>query len=166
RWSAGCYLFRSLSLFFFFQAEDGIRDFHVTGVQTCALPIFACCIDRRTAPRGTPIYAAGDGTVTRANYFGSYGNYVSIRHANGYITAYAHMNGFARGIKAGTRVRQGQVIGYVGTTGRSTGPHLHYEVHVNGKKMNPLALKVPTGRKLEGKELAAFKAQRETVATQ
>lgn len=118
------------------------------------------------APRGTPIYAAGDGTVTRANYFGSYGNYVSIRHANGYITAYAHMNGFARGIKAGTRVRQGQVIGYVGTTGRSTGPHLHYEVHVNGKKMNPLALKVPTGRKLEGKELAAFKAQRETVATQ
>ncbi|MFN4354361.1 peptidoglycan DD-metalloendopeptidase family protein [Parvibaculum sp.] len=118
------------------------------------------------APRGTPIYAAGDGTVQRANYFGSYGNYVLIRHANGYETAYAHLNGFARGIKAGTRVRQGQVIGYVGTTGRSTGPHLHYEVHVNGKKMNPLALKVPTGRKLEGRELAAFKAQRETLATQ
>lgn len=118
------------------------------------------------APRGTPIYAAGDGTVTRANYFGSYGNYVSIRHANGYETAYAHLNGFARGIKSGTRVRQGQVIGYVGTTGRSTGPHLHYEVHVNGKKMNPLALKVPTGRKLEGRELANFKAQRETIATQ
>jgi murein DD-endopeptidase MepM/ murein hydrolase activator NlpD len=118
------------------------------------------------APRGTPIYAAGDGTVKRANYFGSFGNYVLIRHANGYETAYAHLNGFARGIKAGTRVRQGQVIGYVGTTGRSTGPHLHYEVHVNGKKMNPLALKVPTGRKLEGKELAAFKARRETLATQ
>lgn len=118
------------------------------------------------APRGTPIYAAGDGTVTRANYFGSYGNYVSIRHANGYETAYAHLNGFARGIKNGTRVRQGQVIGYVGTTGRSTGPHLHYEVHLNGKKMNPMALKVPTGRKLEGRELANFKAQRETLATQ
>lgn len=118
------------------------------------------------APRGTPIYAAGDGTVKRANYFGSYGNYILIRHANGYETAYAHLNGFARGVKTGSRVRQGQIIGYVGTTGRSTGPHLHYEVHVNGKKMNPLALKVPTGRKLEGRELAAFKAQRETLATQ
>lgn len=117
------------------------------------------------APRGTPVYAAGDGTVTRANRFGSFGNYVSIRHANGYETAYAHLNGFARGIKAGTRVRQGQVIAYVGTTGRSTGPHLHYEVHVNGKKMNPLALKVPTGRKLEGKQLAAFKELRGTMLT-
>ena len=118
------------------------------------------------APTGTPIYAAGDGTIQRANRFGSYGNYISIRHANGYETAYAHLNGFARGIRAGTRVRQGQVIGYVGTTGRSTGPHLHYEVHVNGKKMNPLALKVPTGRKLEGAQLAAFKAERETMAMQ
>ncbi len=118
------------------------------------------------APTGTPIYAAGDGTVTRANRFSSFGNYVSIRHANGYETAYAHLNGFARGIKAGTRVRQGQVIAYVGTTGRSTGPHLHYEVHVNGKKMNPLALKVPTGRKLEGKQLAAFKELRGNIATQ
>ncbi|MBX3489286.1 M23 family metallopeptidase [Parvibaculum sp.] len=116
------------------------------------------------APTGTPIYAAGDGTVTRANRFGGYGNYVSIRHANGYETAYAHLNGFARGIRAGTRVRQGQVIGYVGTTGASTGPHLHYEVHLNGKKMNPLALKVPTGRKLEGPQLAAFKAEREMLA--
>lgn len=118
------------------------------------------------APTGTPIYAAGDGTVTRANRFSSFGNYVSIRHANGYETAYAHLNGFARGIRAGTRVRQGQVIAYVGTTGRSTGPHLHYEVHVNGKKMNPLALKVPTGRKLEGKQLAAFKELRGNIATQ
>jgi len=117
------------------------------------------------APTGTPIYAAGDGTVQRANRFGSYGNYVLIRHANGYETAYAHLNGFARGIRAGTRVRQGQVIGYVGTTGASTGPHLHYEVHLNGKKMNPLALKVPTGRKLEGNQLAAFKAKREEMAT-
>jgi murein DD-endopeptidase MepM/ murein hydrolase activator NlpD len=118
------------------------------------------------APTGTPIYAAGDGTVQRANRFGSYGNYVAIRHANGYETAYAHMNGFARGVRAGTRVRQGQVIGYVGTTGASTGPHLHYEVHLHGKKTNPLALKVPTGRKLEGPQLAAFKAQREAMTTQ
>ncbi|PKQ06830.1 MAG: hypothetical protein CVT72_05250 [Alphaproteobacteria bacterium HGW-Alphaproteobacteria-11] len=118
------------------------------------------------APTGTPIYAAGDGTIQRANRFGSYGNYISIRHANGYETAYAHLNGFARGIRAGTRVRQGQVIGYVGTTGASTGPHLHYEVHVNGKKMNPLALKVPTGRKLEGAQLAAFKAERAAMAMQ
>lgn len=118
------------------------------------------------APRGTPVYAAGNGTVTRANRFGSFGNYVSIRHANGYETAYAHLNGFARGVRAGSRVRQGQVIAYVGTTGRSTGPHLHYEVHVNGKKMNPLALKVPTGRKLEGSELAAFKEMRSTMTTQ
>lgn len=118
------------------------------------------------APRGTPVYAAGDGTVTRANRFGSFGNYVSIRHANGYETAYAHLNGFARGIRSGTRVRQGQVIAYVGTTGRSTGPHLHYEVHVKGKKTNPLALKVPTGRKLEGKELASFKAMRTELTTQ
>ncbi len=117
------------------------------------------------APRGTPVYAAGDGTITRANRFSSFGNYVSIRHANGYETAYAHLNGFARGIKAGTRVRQGQVIAYVGTTGRSTGPHLHYEVHVGGKKMNPLALKVPTGRKLDGKQLATFKEMRGTLST-
>lgn len=118
------------------------------------------------APRGTPVYAAGDGTIVRANRFGSFGNYVAIRHANGYETAYAHLNGFARGIRAGTRVRQGQVIAYVGTTGRSTGPHLHYEVHVNGKRTNPLALKVPTGRKLEGKQLTAFKAMRAEMSTQ
>ncbi len=118
------------------------------------------------APRGTPVYAAGDGTIARANRFGSFGNYVAIRHANGYETAYAHLNGFARGIRAGSRVRQGQVIAYVGTTGRSTGPHLHYEVHVGGKKMNPLALKVPTGRKLDGKQLAAFETMRSTTSIQ
>ncbi|MCF8469695.1 MAG: peptidoglycan DD-metalloendopeptidase family protein [Parvibaculum sp.] len=118
------------------------------------------------APRGTPVYAAGDGTIKRANRFGSFGNYVAIRHANGYETAYAHLNGSARGIRAGSRVRQGQVIAYVGTTGRSTGPHLHYEVHVRGKKMNPLALKVPTGRKLDGKQLAAFETMRATTSTQ
>ncbi len=118
------------------------------------------------APKGTPIYAAGDGTIKMASRYGGYGNYVSIRHANGYETAYAHMNGYARGIRTGVRVRQGQVIGYVGTTGRSTGPHLHYEIHIAGKKVNPLGLKLATGVKLTGKQLASFKATRQKVSTQ
>lgn len=109
------------------------------------------------APTGTPIYAAGDGTVEMSRRYGGYGNYVRLRHANGYQTAYAHMNGFARGIREGRRVKQGQVIGYVGTTGRSTGPHLHYEVIVNGKKVNPRTIRVPTGRKLAKNELSQFK---------
>src|SRR5690606_32592935 len=86
------------------------------------------------APKGTPIYAAGDGVVSKAGWVNGYGNYISVKHANNYETAYAHMNGFAKGMRAGTRVRQGQVIGYVGSTGRSTGPHLHYEIHIAGKK--------------------------------
>jgi len=115
------------------------------------------------APRGTPIYAAGNGIIEKAQRNGGYGKYVKIRHANGYKTAYAHMNGYARGIKKGKRVRQGQVIGYVGTTGRSTGPHLHYEVHVHGKKVNPQRIRVPTGRKLAKAELAHYvTAQRQT----
>ena len=115
------------------------------------------------APRGTPIYAAGNGTVDYAARMGSYGNFVRIKHANGYQTAYAHMNGFARGIRKGTRVRQGQVIGYVGTTGRSTGPHLHYEIVVHGKKVNPLGIKVPTGTQLAGKELKSYKTARSSI---
>lgn len=118
------------------------------------------------APRGTPIYAAGDGVIKKASRYGGYGNYVSIRHANGYETAYAHMNGYARGIRKGVRVRQGQVIGYVGTTGRSTGPHLHYEIHIAGKKVNPRGIKMATGVKLSGKQLASFKATRQKVLTQ
>ena len=118
------------------------------------------------APRGTPIYAAGNGTVERASRYSSYGKYIRIRHANGYKTAYAHLNGYARGIKSGARVRQGQVIGYVGTTGRSTGPHLHYEIHVNGKKVNPRRIKVPTGRKLGGKALAAFRQAQARIDSQ
>lgn len=117
------------------------------------------------APRGTPIYAAGDGTVEMAQRHGGYGKYVRIRHANGYKTAYAHMNGYARGVKRGARVRQGQVIGYVGSTGRSTGPHLHYEVHVNGRKVNPRTIRVPTGRKLAGEHLNAFNAARVDIDT-
>lgn len=108
------------------------------------------------APRGTPIMAAGDGVVERASPYGGYGNYVRIRHNDEYSTAYAHMNGFAKGIRAGVRVKQGQIIGYVGTTGRSTGPHLHYEVLAKQGHINPLSVKLPTGRVLKGTELAAF----------
>lgn len=100
------------------------------------------------APTGTPIFAAGHGVVERASRYGGYGNYVRIRHANGYKTAYAHMSRYGRGIRAGKRVRQGDIIGYVGSTGASTGPHLHYEVYINGKPVNAMKLKLPTGRKL------------------
>ncbi|PWE16789.1 peptidase M23 [Marinicauda salina] len=115
------------------------------------------------APRGTPIMAAGHGVVERANRYGSFGNYVRIRHSNGYKTAYAHMQGFARGVRSGARVQQGQTIGYVGTTGRSTGPHLHYEVHLNGDPVNPMQLDLPTGRTLEDEELPLFEAERDRI---
>jgi murein DD-endopeptidase MepM/ murein hydrolase activator NlpD len=115
------------------------------------------------APRGTPIKAAGDGVVERADRYGSFGNYIRIRHANGYKTAYAHLNGFRKGIRKGKRVRQGDIIGYVGTTGRSTGPHLHYEVHLNGKAVNPQKLKIATGKQLRGAELDRFKLARDRI---
>lgn len=115
------------------------------------------------APRGTPVMAAGAGIVERANRFGSFGNYVRIRHANGYQTAYAHLQGFASGVRAGTRVQQGQIIAYVGTTGRSTGPHLHYEVHLNGSPTNPMSLDLPTGRRLESDELEGFMRARDEL---
>lgn len=117
------------------------------------------------APTGTPIFAAGNGVVERANRFGSFGNYVKIRHANGFETAYAHLNGFARGLQAGSRVSQGQVIAYVGTTGRSTGPHLHYEVHRNGRPVNPMTLDLPTGRQLTDADMPAFIAERDRIIT-
>jgi murein DD-endopeptidase MepM/ murein hydrolase activator NlpD len=100
------------------------------------------------APTGTPIFAAGHGTVERASRYGGYGNYVRIKHANGYKTAYAHLSRYGSGVKAGRRVRQGDIIGYVGSTGASTGPHLHYEVYINGKPVNAMTLKLPKGRKL------------------
>lgn len=115
------------------------------------------------APRGTPIYAAGDGVVQRANRFSSYGNYIRIRHNGTYDTAYAHLQGFAKGVAAGKRVRQGDIIGYVGTTGRSTGPHLHYEVLENGKQANPGSIKLPAGENLEGTDLANFKEAVEEI---
>jgi murein DD-endopeptidase MepM/ murein hydrolase activator NlpD len=112
---------------------------------------------------GTPIKAAGNGVIDKAGRFGSYGKYVRIRHANGFGTAYAHMSRFASGIKAGKRIRQGQVIGYVGSTGRSTGPHLHYEVMVKGKQVNPMTVRMPTGRRLADKMLAAFNREKATI---
>lgn len=117
------------------------------------------------APTGTPILAAGDGTVVRSGPFSTYGNYVRVRHANGYETAYAHMSRFARGVRAGTRVRQGQIIGYVGTTGRSTGPHLHYEVLRRGQQVNPMTLRVANGRNLDGRALELFMIERARIDT-
>jgi len=112
------------------------------------------------AARGTPIMAAGDGVVDRASRYGAYGKYIRIRHNSTYSTAYAHLNGYARGIRAGKRVKQGQIIGYVGSTGRSTGPHLHYEVLRGNHQVNPLSVKLPTGEKLKGEELARFRTAR------
>lgn len=118
------------------------------------------------APRGTPIYAAGNGVIDYAGRKGAYGKYVRIRHGSTYQTAYAHMKAFARGIKKGARVKQGQIIGYVGTTGRSTGPHLHYEVILNGKQVNPLKVTLPRGDKLKESEMADFAEHRSVVERQ
>jgi murein DD-endopeptidase MepM/ murein hydrolase activator NlpD len=110
------------------------------------------------AVTGTPIMAAGDGVVEKASADPGYGNLVLLRHNTTHETAYAHMSGFAKGIKPGVHVRQGQVIGYVGATGRATGPHLHYEVRINTIQVNPLSIKMESGRKLAGHELRAFRA--------
>lgn len=118
------------------------------------------------AATGTPIYAAGDGVVEKAGKWSTYGNYVRIRHNASTKTAYAHMKGFAKGISAGSRVKQGQIIGYIGTTGRSTGPHLHYEVLVNGTQVNPRNVKMQRGDSLRGKQLAAFRLHVETINRQ
>jgi len=118
------------------------------------------------APTGTPIYAAGNGTIVRASRYGSYGNYVRIRHANGYETAYAHLNGYGPGIRSGVRVEQGQVIGYVGATGRVTGAHLHYEVLYNDDQVNPRTIDLPSGRELEGEILEAFQTERVRIESQ
>jgi murein DD-endopeptidase MepM/ murein hydrolase activator NlpD len=112
------------------------------------------------APSGTPIMASGSGTVTRARWCGGGGNCVKIKHNSTYETIYAHMKAFAKGIKEGRKVRQGQIIGYVGSTGLSTGPHLHYEVLVNGKKVNSQKLKLPSGKTLKGEERKQFELDR------
>jgi len=108
------------------------------------------------APRGTPIFAAGSGTVVYRARNGGYGNYIRIRHNSEYSTAYGHMKSFRRSVRRGSRVRQGQIIGYVGSTGRSTGPHLHYEILRRGRQTNPMRVKMPSGKHLKGKELAKF----------
>lgn len=118
------------------------------------------------APRGTKIYAAGDGVIQTAKYNGGYGNYVKIRHNSEYSTAYGHMNKIAKGIRPGVRVKQGQVIGYVGSTGLSTGPHLHYEIVRNGKRVNPLKIKAAAGENLSGQNLKRFKQEVAEVKSQ
>jgi len=112
------------------------------------------------APSGTPIMASGSGTVVRARWCGGGGNCVKIKHNSTYETIYAHLKAFAKGIKEGRKVKQGQIIGYVGSTGLSTGPHLHYEVLVNGKKVNSQKLKLPSGKILKGEERKQFELDR------
>ena len=112
------------------------------------------------APSGTPIMASGDGIITRARWCGGGGNCIKIKHNSTYQTIYAHMKNFARGIREGLRVKQGQIIGYVGSTGKSTGPHLHYEVIENGKKINSQKLKLPSGKILKGKSREIFEVKK------
>ncbi len=112
------------------------------------------------APKGTPIMASGDGIITRARWCGGGGNCIKIKHNTTYTTVYAHLWKFAKSIKPGVRVRQGQIIGYVGSTGMSTGPHLHYEVIENGKKINSQTLKLPSGKKLKGKDRELFEIKK------
>ena len=116
-----------------------------------------------SAPRGTPIVSAGNGTVIKAARESGYGNRIEIQHANGYITTYNHMSGFARGMREGLRVRQGQVIGFLGSTGLSTGPHLHYEVIVNGNFVDPLRIRLARTRELNGRQLTEFRRERERI---
>src|SRR5690606_4612143 len=115
------------------------------------------------APVGTPIIAAGNGVVAKAGWASGYGKQIIIRHANGYETSYNHQSAFAPGIRPGVRVRQGQVIGYLGQTGLATGPHLHYELIVNGTKVDPMRVRLPQGRVLKGDDLVAFKRERERI---
>lgn len=115
------------------------------------------------AGHGTPIVAAGDGVVVKASRWAGYGNWLQIRHAGGFDTGYAHISRYAKGVRPGARVRQGQVVAYVGSTGMSTGPHLHYEVWLRGKRVNPVGAKVPQGTILAGAELARFKAEKARI---
>jgi murein DD-endopeptidase MepM/ murein hydrolase activator NlpD len=112
------------------------------------------------APTGTPIYAAGNGVVEKVGWESGYGKFVLIKHNNGYETAYGHLSAYARGVEDGTHVRQGQVIGFVGSTGLSTGSHVHYEIRVNGRFVDPMRIKLPRGRELQGTELAKFEQVR------
>ncbi len=115
------------------------------------------------APRGTPIMSAGNGVVTYADWKSGYGKHIKVRHANGYETQYSHMSGYAKGMAEGAKIRQGQVIGYVGSTGLSTGPHLHYEVLVNKRFVDPMKIRLPRGRVLQGPVLNAFEKERSRI---
>jgi murein DD-endopeptidase MepM/ murein hydrolase activator NlpD len=115
---------------------------------------------------GTPIFASGTGVIEKVGLEGGYGKYVRIKHNNGYETAYGHMSAFAKGMEIGKRVRQGQVIGFVGSTGQSTGPHVHYEILVNGRFVDPMRVKLPRGRSLEGPVLAGFEKERDRLDAQ
>lgn len=115
---------------------------------------------------GTPIFASGNGVLEKVGPEGGYGKYIRIKHANGYETAYGHMSAFAKGMEIGKKVRQGQVIGFVGSTGQSTGPHVHYEILVNGRFVDPMRVKLPRGRSLEGPMLAAFEKKRDEIDAQ
>jgi murein DD-endopeptidase MepM/ murein hydrolase activator NlpD len=112
---------------------------------------------------GTPIFASGNGTVEVAGLEGGYGKYVKLKHNNGYETAYGHMSAFAKGLEVGKQVRQGQVIGFVGSTGQSTGPHVHYEILVNGRFVDPMRIKLPRGRSLEGPLMTSFEKERDRL---
>jgi murein DD-endopeptidase MepM/ murein hydrolase activator NlpD len=116
-------------------------------------------------PYGTPIFASGNGVVETAGWEGGYGKYVKLKHNNGYETAYGHMSAFAKGLEPGKRVRQGQVIGFVGSTGQSTGAHVHYEILVNGRFVDPMRVKLPRGRSLDGPLLAGFEKERDRLDT-
>ncbi|MFL2519967.1 MAG: M23 family metallopeptidase [Alphaproteobacteria bacterium] len=115
------------------------------------------------APTGTPIYAGGNGVIEFIGNNGGYGKYIRIRHNNEYKTAYGHMSGFKKGLSKGLRVNQGEIIGYVGSTGRSTGPHLHYEIIFQNEQINPLKLKLPSGKVLKGEELAKFQREAKKI---
>ncbi|MBV8474981.1 MAG: M23 family metallopeptidase, partial [Hyphomicrobiales bacterium] len=115
------------------------------------------------APIGTPILAAGNGVIIKAEFTSGYGRHIEIQHANGYVTTYSHMSGFARGMAPGVHVTQGQVIGYLGQSGLATGPHLHYEVIINGNFVDPMAIKLARTREFDGKMLAAFKHERDRI---
>ena len=117
-------------------------------------------------PYGTPIFASGNGVVEKAGWEGGYGKYVRLKHNNGYETAYGHMSAFAKGMEIGKRVRQGQVIGFVGSTGMSTGAHVHYEILVNGRFVDPMRVKLQRGRSLEGTVMASFEKERDRLDTQ
>jgi murein DD-endopeptidase MepM/ murein hydrolase activator NlpD len=115
---------------------------------------------------GTPIFASGNGVLEKVGPEGGYGKYIRIKHANGYETAYGHMSAFAKGMEIGKKVRQGQVIGFVGSTGQSTGPHVHYEILVNGRFVDPMRVKLPRGRSLEGAMMASFEKERDRIDAQ